>query len=254
MMRKMSKQYWNDLTKHALHLVNALNKELGSDSCYLDPISTKMLIKFKGCPDKSNVMVYLKHGELVVSEKFLKGFAIKHIKTVKNIIDPMNFYSIVDNVKQLNPKIIDNKINTDTPVKKEKRGRGRPAGYKTSEETKEKQRKARLLKLAKQLEPKKEVSSNKCEVDVKQYNTLMKFVEKMAPIHRAYAKSHTDNKCWYLHGILHEHKQRIRDLHEHDVSLKQLNDAIKDVLDGKIEENLHYKLKNIVNDILTIIK
>lgn len=247
MMRKMSKQYWNDLTKHALHLVNALNKELGSDSCYLDPVSSKMLIKFKGCPKRSHVMVYLKNGELLVSEKFLKGFAEERIETVKNIIDPMNFYSIVDNVKQLNPEIINDDINTAAPTKKEKRGRGRPAGYKTSDETKEKQRKARLKKLNEQ------EKANNLKASPEDIEKLKSFIFKMRPIHQDYIKKNPDT-CWKLHGLLFYTTQRIKDLNENGITIEHLNDAIKNVLNGKIEENLHYKLKNIANDILTIIK
>lgn len=236
-MKKMSKQYWNDLTTHALHLVNALNKELGPEACYLDPISTKMLIKFKGCAKKSHVMVYLKNGELTFSEMYLKGLALEHIETVKSIINPANFYSIIDNVKKLNPEII-NEV---------KRGRGRPAGYKTSEDTKLKQRKARLKKLSEQEEP------NNIKASPEDIEKLKSFIFKMRPIHQEYIKKNPDT-CWKLHGLLFYTKQRIKDLNDNGITIKQLNDAIKNVLDGKIEENAHKKLKNILNDILTIIK
>ena len=78
----------------------------------------------------------------------------------------------------------------------------------------------------------------------------------MRPLYTQWLNDKTIEKdgCYRLNALLYKSREYIQKLEENNIPLSLINSSIENVLKGNVEKNLPNKLKNILNDILTIME
>lgn len=164
--------------------------------------------------DNSGILMYLKGGDLLFTPTYVKGFAKENIDTVQYVLD--NLYVIDDGVKKLNPHIATLTLN----------------------------------------ENKVEDISQEREQRENEIHRICSFIKTMRPLYTEWLNDKTikHDGCYRLNGLLYKSREYVSLLEKSDIPLTLLNNSIEGVLLGKVEKNLPNKLKNILNDILTIME
>jgi len=164
--------------------------------------------------DNSHIMVYMKGSDLTFNPEYTKGFAKENVDTVSYALSKL--YIIDNGEKKLNPHIATLTLNES----------------KVDDITQQREQR---------------------ESDI---HRICSFIKEMRPLYTQWLNDKTIKKdgCYRLNGLLYKSRDYIQKLEQNDIPLSLINSSIEDVLKGKVQKNLPNKLKNILNDILTIME